>query len=423
MIAPDRQKAPAFIKPTIFKLPPLEAKTLSNGIPYFEVLTGVQDAVKVEFIFNAGLLYEPETGLAFFTAKLLSSGTAKLSAASIEEKLASYGAFLELNAGHDHAGITVYCLAKFLKEILLVIKQLLTEALFPEEELENLKQIQLQTLKVNAEKTAYLASTGFKKKFFLSGHPYSRSLTEESILKIDRNALSAFYATAYGLNNCTIFISGGGADSFFDTFDAIFGIHKISSKVFPAGLQAKLGSGTFHIEKGNALQSSLRIGLPALALDDPDYYKISFLNEVFGGYFGSRLMKNIREDKGYTYGIHSSLIALLKASYMVIGTDVKKAVLEQTLEEIFKEAKILKESLIGNDEMETVKNYMIGGFLNSINTPFALMEKFKVIYFHALPVRFFETHYTQIENISPEEVLATAHAFLKEEAFEIITAG
>jgi predicted Zn-dependent peptidase len=420
---PDRSIAPEFVKPQIFKLPVPENKTLSNGVPYFELLTGAAAAVKVELIFNSGLLYEAKNGVAYFTAKLLTSGTSKLSAAQIEERFAAYGAFVELNAGHDHGGVTIYCLSRFVKEVLLIVRELLTDCRFPEEEIVNLKHIQTQNYRVNLEKTGFLATKAFKENFFRDKHPYSRVLTSESIAAITRDDLKDFYSRVYNLNNCNIFVSGGGVSTLINEFEEVFGIHKITQKVFPVGLHARFGKGKVHVEKKGALQSSIRVGLPSMSYDDPEYHKVSFLNEVFGGYFGSRLMKNIREEKGFTYGIHSSVVSLLRASYFVIGTDVKKEVADLTLEEIFKEAHKLKTIPVPQGEIETVKNYMIGSFLNSINTPYSLMDRFKIIYFHSLPADFFEIFYSLIDCTSSEEVMEAANLFFIDDQFLSIIAG
>lgn len=419
----DRTIAPAFRKPEIFKLPFIAEKKLSNGIPYFEILTGKQAVVKIELVFNAGAISELKDSLALFTAKLLTAGTAQYSAQDIEEKFASWGAFIEIGTSQDHSGISVYCLTKYAENVLSLLKELIDGAIFPEEELVLLKNIQIQNLKVNLEKTSYLASQAFKKEFFQE-HPYSRSISEDSINNLNRNDLLDQFTQLFNLANCNIFISGGGVETLHDVVDKVFGSVRLASEKAVIDRPVLFfGSGKKYISKEGAVQSSLRMAIPAVGLSDPGYPKLSFINEIFGGYFGSRLMKNIREDKGYTYGIHSSLISLKNASYLVVGTDVRKDVLDQTVVEVYSEMARLQNELIDETELETVKNYMIGSFLNSINSPFAIMEKFKLIYFHNLKPDFYESYYFAISELTSSQVLDGVNKYLKKEQFLEVAAG
>jgi zinc protease len=419
----DRKIAPDFVKPQIFTLPQANKKTLSSGIPYLEVLSGSQPALKVEIYFKAGQLLETSEGLAFFTSKLLTAGTTRHSAKEIEEVFASYGAFIETFSGQDHSGLQVYCLPKHLNPVLHLLKHLLTESVFPENEIESLRQIQLQHLKVNLEKTSYLATVNFRQKFF-GNHPYSRSLNAESLNKVTRADIQQFFQHYFCLSNSAIFVSGGGAESFYDDFDQIFNIQEEKNIVGESGSGSILyGKGSLHIEKSGALQASLRLGVPTIGLSDYRYSRLSLLNEILGGYFGSRLMKNIREDKGYTYGIHSSLVSFAEASYLVVGTDVRSEVRGETIAEINKEIRILQTEAVTEDELETVKNYMLGSFLNSINTPFSIMERYKILYYHNLSFDYFDGHFLRLLNTSSEDLLQISNEFLKQEDFLIVTAG
>lgn len=419
----DRKTAPAFIKPQIFTLPQAEKKTLSNGIPYLEVLSGSQPALKVEVYFKAGQLSETVDGISFFTSKLLTAGTSRHNAREIEEAFASYGAFIDTFSAQDHAGIIVYCLARHLKPVLMLLRHLLTESEFPDNEIETLRQIQLQNLKVNLEKTSYLATVNFRKRFF-GEHAYSRSLSAESLSSVTREDVLKFYREYFCLSNSSIFVSGGGAASFYSDFEEVFNSpqEKIAVRK-SAGVISAFGNGAISIEKEGAIQSSLRIGAPTTDLSDAHYSRLSLLNEILGGYFGSRLMKNIREDKGYTYGIHSSLISFAEASYLVIGTDVRKEVKDDTIAEIKKEINILQTQPVSESELESVRNYMLGSFLNSINTPFSVMERYKILYYHNLSFDYFDGHFLRLLNTSAEDLMETANTFLKDENLLIVTAG
>lgn len=419
----DRSIAPVFNKPEIFRLPPVDKSKLSNGIPYFEISTASQPAIKFEMIFRGGNSLEPQTGLSFFTSKMLTSGTKKFSAAAIEENIALHGAFLDVTSGHDHVALTVYCLEKFLPEVLEIVHQLLNEATFPATELHNLKNIQLQNLRVNKEKTTYLATTLLRSHFYKNDHPYSKIMDEDDVKEVDKEGLIGFYPKLFDMSACSVFVSGGGRNC-YEMIDRVFGRDKIS--VTPESLKTTMpeyNSGTFHLEKDGALQSSIRVAFPTIPQSDEEYPVLALGNEILGGYFGSRLMKNIREDKGFTYGIHSSIINLLDGSYWICGTDVRKEVKDETIGEIKKEVARLCQEPVSDDEMETVKNYMLGSFLNSLNTPFSIMEKYKSVYYHSLQDTYYEDLFREIEQADAYKLMEIYNKYFKEENFLIATAG
>ena len=177
------------------------------------------------------------------------------------------------------------------------------------------------------------------------------------------------------------------------------------------------------IEKHNALQSSLRLGCITIDRNNEDYIPFLVVNEILGGFFGSRLMKNIREEKGFTYGIHSSVNSLMDQTYFVISTDVKKECTKETIEEIYKEIEKLKTELISEVELKTVTSYMLGRLMNSLTTPFALMDKFKTIYFSKQKYEYYERYNNIVSNIGPEEVKAIANKYLQPEGFSKVIVG
>jgi predicted Zn-dependent peptidase len=292
--------------------------------------------------------------------------------------------------------------------------------------LSNLKNITGQNLKINLTKTSYLASSKFKEVIFGSTHPYGRSLAEESLSQIKREDLLEFYQTCFTSNNCDIILSGNGSEDFFKIINESFGQSDWGNKSKPKdGTHLTPGDTikTTEIKKEGSVQSSIRMGRKLFTIKHPDYFKTHFLIEIFGGYFGSRLMKNIREEKGYTYGISSSLVCMQNEGYLVIGTDVKKEFTKDTVSEIYKEIDILKSEPVSHEELENVQNYLLGSFLNSLNTPFSLADKFKTIYFNQLNYDFYNTYVKSIKEISPADLMATANTYLKSEDMKEVIAG
>ncbi|HYG38720.1 MAG TPA: pitrilysin family protein [Cytophagales bacterium] len=423
----DRSVAPSFTLPESVELVQAKTLRLPNGCSLHLINAGEQDVLRLELVFEAGAKYEDNKGSSYFTCKMLSEGTTKHSAKDIVEYFDVYGAFYELHHGPDHVIFTFYCLTKYTKEVSSLIKELVLDSIFPDEELENIKNITIQGLKVNQNKTSYLASVKFKESIFGTNHPYGKILKEEDVKKINRESLISFYNKNIKGQKFNIVLSGNANDQTIEDIINIFGNIDVSKASSPSNSKEpnewKYDTDLYIINKEDSIQSSLRLGSPLIKKDHPDYFNWVILNEILGGYFGSRLMKNIREDKGFTYGISSSNVHLSEKSYFVIGTDVKKENTNQTLAEIQKEIYILKTTLVPNEELDTVKNYLIGTFLSSINTPFSLADKFKSIYFHKMDYSFYSNYLKAIKNADSKNLLEVANKYLDYEKMVKIVAG
>ena len=423
----DRTIAPAYKNIDSYILPEAVSGKLDNGIPLHLILSGTQPVVRIELIFKSGNWYEPSFGCAHFASKMLSEGTTNFTAKEIQEKFAYYGAFTEFNSGMDTACVTVYALSKHLEVLLPLIYEIVSESIFPEKELESVKNITLQGLKVNKEKTAFIAGCKFREMLFGSEHPYGYFLSEEGVENIHANALHDFYKKNYTTNNCEIVISGNGEEDFAALVNKHLGQGNWGKSDHLPN-KGKMHSDTHFLKreltvKESAVQSSIRMGKKMFTVSHPDYFNFYCLNEIFGGYFGSRLMQNIREDKGYTYGINSNIVTNLHGGYFVIGTDVKKEFTQQAIDEVYKEMKRMKEELVPDNELQTVRNYMLGSFVNSIATPFAVADKFKTIHFNGLGYDFYKNYFNTLKNISADTLMATANKYFDENSMSESIAG
>ena len=346
--------------------------------------------------------------------------------AEISEYFDKFGSFIESGQGLDRANFVVYGLKKHLPFLLPMVQELLNDAIFPEKELNTFKNIQLQTLQVNSEKSAFIANKTFRRKVFGDVHPYGNSMNEEAIKGINQTVLVDFYHNYWQGKPHRIFLSGNVGEAEIKLIEQYFGSQTISSsisnkvftnQVLPKGENILIG-------KEESMQSSIRMGKQLMTRKHPDFFTMMLLNEVLGGYFGSRLMKNIREEKGLTYGISSNLALFGQAGYFVIGTDVKSEFTQQTIDEIHKEIKILQTELITGDELEVVKNYMAGSFAGSLNTPFDIADRYKVIFSENLPLDFYDNYIPTIQQISDEMLLEAANKYLAVDSlFEIVVGG
>lgn len=409
----DRTQAPAIEPITHFDMPHAQCHRLHNGANLYTLNAGKQEVVGLEIFFNSGTVNQPANGVSFFMAKMLAEGTKAHTSKQITEQIAQYGAFMEVQTGAERTFLSVYTLPKFLPNLLPLIAEIVTQASFPEEELENLKNISLQQHRVNLEKTAYLAGVQFKKEIFGANHPLSVALSEEVIMAQNSEQLRDYYAQTVAVQPFEVMLSGHYPDSLLKAIDQtlgqiVFGAPAQKLVAAPAEAAHKQ---RFFLPKEGSVQASVRVGRAMVSRKHPDYLGLRLLNEIFGGYFGSRLMKNIREEKGYTYGIHSSVVPTFNSGYMVIGTDVNKNVAESTIEEIYKEMEILRTELVPADELETVRNYMLGSFANSINTPFALAERFKTVHFDGLKYDYYNQYINAIRSTTAEQLQHLAQKY------------
>lgn len=423
----DRTTPPIFKTIKHLEIPRLSSVHLSNGVSCHFLNAGVQEVFKLEVIFPAGSYYEEKAGVAYFTVKMLGEGTKYKSSAQISEAIDQLGGFIEFNHGLERLSITVMGISRYLEDFFLILEELLLFPSFPAQELPQLQSITAQNLQVNLEKNAYLASVKFRELLFGKQHPYGKSMDTAQIYEVSTDDLQRHYEKHLYQKPFDLILVGNYPDAQFEQILTRLSTWKISTDAAPIHIESieELLPQEKHylLSRPDKLQSSIRIGRKLFTKAHPDYFKVALLNEIFGGYYGSRLMKNIREDKGYTYGIYAQLAMFKRAGYWVIGTDVKKELTQKTLQEITFEAKRLQDELVSEEELETVRNYMSGAFAGTLNTAFELAELFKTIYFNELDYDFYSQYLAQIHTLSAEEIRQTAQKYLNLDDFIEVVVG
>ncbi len=424
----DRTQAPDYQLVNDARLVAVETQKLDNGAPLYLIAFDQQPVMRVEVNLDAGSWFEPDdrAGAAFFAWKMLSEGTRSRTSAQISEAFDQYGAFLELNNGFDRGSLVVYCQPKHLPSVLPLMAELLTEATYPEKEFGDLQTMTLQNLKVNFEKTSHVASVRFREKLFSRSHPYGRSQQPESVAKLTPVDARNFYERRIRLQPFRVLLAGQVGITEVALVNQYLGalpIGPASTEAMPTPTITTDPTSEL-IEKAGSLQSSIRMGRTLFKRNHPDFHKVLVMNEVFGGYFGSRLMKNIREEKGYTYGISSNVGAFREAGQLMIGTDVKREFTQQTIDEVWKEIRLLQAEPVGDDELMTVKNYMAGEFVGSLNTPFEIADRYKLILLDGLPADFLSHYIARIRAVTAQDVQQMAQTYLAEGSLiEVVVGG
>ncbi len=389
-----------------------------NGIDFYSLSAGSQEIVKIEFIFKAGMYHQSASLIASSTNNLLEFGSKSYNANQISDGIDFYGSFLELHVEQDFAIVSLFSLNKYLKESLKFIEELIKYPTFPDEEFRLYIANKKQNHFINSQKGDVLVRRKFSQLLYGEKHPYGLAVDDTDFERINISEIKEFFSQYYTSNNCTIIASGNLPNSITETLNSFFGEKKwgqTNDLILPKTYLIKTNNQQKHfINKDDAIQSAIRVGRVLFNKTHPDYFKFQVLNTILGGYFGSRLMANIREDKGYTYGIGSGLVNLVNTGSFFIATEVGNNFTNQTLNEIYKEIKFLREKLVGVDELETVRNYILGQFLRSVDGPFALADKFKSIWEYNLDYSYFDFYFNAIKTVTPNDIIDLANNYLQE---------
>ena len=420
----DRAQAPVFGQ--VEKIELLRAKpiVLANGLKVFSIDGGEQVLVRIEFIF-ANIAYDPKKPLqAFACNAMLNDGTSELSSSEIADRVDYYGSFLQTDYTNDHSSVTLYTLNKHLANTLPIVKAIISDSIFPQVELDTLIRNQKQKLSVNLEKNDFVSRKNFNHVLF-GDTLYGYDITATDYDQLDREQLLSYFKTAYQPKNCTLIVSGKVKDESIKLLDELFGKDwnngfDISENKFE--FTAGLGK-EHYVEKADALQSAIRIGQVSINRTHVDFPGLQVLNTILGGYFGSRLMANIREDKGFTYGIGSALVSLKNSGYYFIASEVGADVCSAAMTEIEKEMAILKKEVVSEEELALVRNYMLGSMLGSLENALSHADKFKNIYFSGLGYDYYQNYIQTVRNISPEELLDLANRYLNFDGFQRVIVG
>ncbi|HSN09378.1 MAG TPA: pitrilysin family protein [Hanamia sp.] len=418
---PNRTIAPPIKDAIDYKitLKPYTKFLLSNGAPVYYINDGAEEVSMIDFVFDAGNNFENKNAIAAATNHLIKNGTKNKNAFEITEYFEYYGAYLNRKCGNETASITLHCLSKHLKELLPVIRELIIESIFPESELEIFKQNSIQQLSVNLLKCDFVASRLIDEYLYGPKHPYGKVSNKEDIEAIKREELVSFYENYYLKSRCRIFSAGKLPADFEQLLETQFGDLALNNKIITTTHKRELAIQKKHFinndEKG--VQGAIRIGRPFPNRKHPDFKKSIVLNTLFGGYFGSRLMGNIREDKGYTYGIHSYLENHIQESSWVISTEAGKEVCEATIEEVYKEMRLLRDEPVNDEELLLVKNYMMGLNLGHIDGPFEVISRWKSLILNDLDENYFYDSIRVIKEVTSKELQELSNKYLQPEDF------
>lgn len=420
---PDRLHAPLTSLPDRIDIPLAQRIDLPGGIPLISIRSGTQDLVKIEFVFAAGSARAARVLTATACNDLLDEGTSTHTAAEVAELLDFYGAFLQSECGTEWASVSLFSLNKFVGETLPILEGILTQPAFPDSEIALYAMQGKQRLQVALSKVDVLARRQFLSSLYGSNSAVGRMSVPDDYVLISRQSLVDFHRDHYLNGLRAVFVSGLPDQALIDSISELIQRNGFKNQFKEIiGFSIPEPEERF-IEKDDAIQSAIRIGRRLFGRQHPDYIPFSVLNTILGGYFGSRLMSNIREDKGYTYGIGSGVVPQCGDGYFFISTEVGASVREAAVHEIHAEMARLRDEQVSAEELSLVINYMTGAFQRSLDGPFALADRYKTIELNHLNIKYLNDYLGSLRSITADQILSLANTYLKDDAITCVIAG
>ena len=408
----DRITAPEQKELEDIKFVKAETHVFSSGIHCHSIVQEDCKVVKLELEFDAGSKYQSKSLIASMVNSLLLEGSEHYSAYEIASYFDNEGAFLDTSCSADKASVVLHCLERSIPKLVPFLNKILGTVNFPQREIENYLELNAQKMEVNLQKVGWLARNEFMEELLGKNHPYSWKLDIKHYSNVVREDVVTFYDERYKAAKFEIYLSGRVTGSVLETVERIFNQefkvrdHFLTSTKLAEPVESEVKV----VDKKGAIQSAIRLGAVTINRSHEDFAALFFANTILGGYFGSRLMSNIREDKGYTYGIGSGILHLQDLSYFVISTEVGSAVTSATLQEIEKEMNQLRNELVSEEELKLVKNYILGNIMKGFDGSFSAMDRFQMLNHQGLGYEYYEKLMVQMKEMTAEKV---QHAAVK----------
>lgn len=420
----NRRQSPPIHEVSKLVLPTPRLVALDNGIPVYLMDYPDQEIVKVEVVFNTGRAEETKRLTSRATARMLREGSRFYTAADMAELIDFYGGTVSVPAGLDTSNFVLYSLKKYADELIPLFAHMLLEPAFPEAELATFKETSTQELQIDLDKEEVLAYRQITELIFGETHPYGYNSVPENYLALTPEDLFDYHRKWYTPANCLIFASGHADAAILELLNKHFGAFRREGHErvvpVPPGMEP---SGKVHMRHPGSLQTAIKMGCRMFSRKHPDYNGVFVLNTILGGYFGSRLMTNIREKRGFTYNIYSTLDAMQHDGCLYIATEVNKGKTNATIKHIKAEMQALCDEPVPDEELSMVRNYLLGMLLNGLDGPLNSSDVVKGLIVDELPLEEFDVLVDTIRNITPEQLMLLARRYLRSETYLTVTVG
>lgn len=416
------REQPQIVIPDSVAMPRTEIHTAKNGVKIYTLHSDDFEVVRFTFVFRAGTSMQHKPFTASATLNMLSEGSRSMTAQQIAETLDFYGTYFDLNIDRDYVYISLALLAKFCDNMFPVLREIILNPAFNDSELRTYCNKRQQGLAIERRKIDVQSRELFGQALFGSEHPYGASDDESLYNNITREDLVKLYGELYTAENCFVVCSGNIDQSVISNLEQIV-------EALPSGSKPEVTlpkpETTYSIRKpiDTAVQSSIRIGRLLFPRSHPDFVGMQVVAMILGGYFSSRLMQNLREKNGYTYGVMAAMINFDKEGYLAIATQVRHEEAEAALAEIYFEIERLRRELISEEELQLAKNMMIGEILRILDGPFGIADVTIENIMCGTDNSATEENLQAILAITPEQVQELAVKYLRREDLVEVVVG
>ena len=389
---------------------------LATGGTIYAFPSASTDLVKIDLIHEAGSAYQPQPLCAAAANRLFAVASDDMDARQVAEFMDYRGIVVDHNPDILTASTSVYFLRRYLDELLPVLQQLLQHPAFPQDDFEVFLSKRRQELQAMQRKTREVARRLFYQTLFGTDHPLGRYAEPDDADRLDRETVVRFFHRRY--RSRQLIVSGN--------IDAEL-IEKVTESLVPLQVEESKNQkveelistfhyqlSTFKVAVPGAVQTTLRVGriLP-LRWDSVDYARFMLLTTLLGGFFGSRLMSNLREDKGYTYGIQAHTQIYRGVIVLYITTDVAASAADAAEEEIRRELQRLCDEPVGDDELAMVKTVLIGDFIRSVDGVFERSERLRSMLATDVDETFTDNLREALQTTTADHLLQLSRRFLQ----------
>ena len=417
-----RKTPPPIHEVTSMTLPPPSVSTLDNGIKVYQTRLGTQEIMRIDITVLSGRPHEHKRLTTRATTRLLREGTASFNSAEIAQQLDFWAGTLKTPTNFDTSTVTMYCMTKHFPKLLPLLAEIVLQPTFPERELETFVDNNIQNLAVDLTKNDVIAYRTITELAFGENNPYGYNSTADDYRALTVDDLKKYHQEHFASDNIVLFLSGYFDDSVLKLMNQYLGQIKTTTtkKNTPLSI-LDIKPQKIRVKNPDTMQAALRIGRRMGNRNDPDFNGFFILNTILGGYFGSRLMSNIREDKGYTYNIGSANDVMHHSGFFYISSEIGNEFVERSLVEVYKEMDILQNDLVDEEELSMVRNYLLGNMLNMIDGPFAVNDIIRTHAIEGVSLDFFPKFIEEIRAIQPTQLRDLAQKyFKKEDLFEVL---
>jgi predicted Zn-dependent peptidase len=408
-------------------LPHVTTATLRNGMPAYLIRFGPQPVTEVQLVFRAGHAHEHLPGADDAALRMLTDGTHNYTAQQLAERLDFLGAFFNASSGYEISTLAMSLLSRHLDAGLALLQEIWLHPAFAQAEFDLMRRRELDRLAIEEKKTAYHARRAFLHGVLGAAHPYARVPERAQWQALNTEVLRTHFKNVYRPANAAVIAAGNfDTDELLNLLDAHLGSLQPNANPLASHTQARTAvaqTGRVHIPLEGQVQCSVRVGHAGFARNHTDYHRMRLVTTLLGGYFGSRLMQNIREDKGYTYGIHASWTSLKHAGFFSISTDVGNAFMADTFVQIRHEIDRLRQEPVPQEELDRVRNYLLGHMISEQETPFQIADILKNLYANNLPLADVQTSFAQLQALTPAHVQQLAQQYLQPDSLLEVVCG